>query len=145
MQPTAVSSLTEPVTIRKGTEGARSRARESAAIPSKRGTAVVGENQVGLELLELVQEGLPGIHPPGGERDAGPLELVFHELRIHRDVFQYEDAKGTRVPCAAPKLSDAAAWRLIRVRACGWWHAEVWHRYIRSQGVPDGRAGKDPL
>ena len=37
MQPTAVSSLTDPVTIRKGTAGTRSRARESAAMPSNRG------------------------------------------------------------------------------------------------------------
>jgi len=37
MQRTAVSSFTDPVTMRKGTVGARSRARESAAIPSNLG------------------------------------------------------------------------------------------------------------
>jgi hypothetical protein len=34
MQPTAVSSFTDPVTIRNGMLGARSRASESALIPS---------------------------------------------------------------------------------------------------------------
>ena len=37
MQPTAVSSLTEPVTMRKGVVGARSRASDSAAMPSNAG------------------------------------------------------------------------------------------------------------
>ncbi len=114
MQPTAVSSLTEPVTIRKGTDGARSRASGERGHAVEAGQGVVGEDEVGLELLDLAQERFAGIHPPGGEGDAGPLELVLHELGVHRHVFQNEDAKG-----AGPMRDSACRMRPRRLAGIG--------------------------
>jgi hypothetical protein len=67
MQSTAVSSLTEPVTMRSGTSGARSRARERAAIPSNRGEGVFGEDDVGAIALQPWRNA-SGCPPGGVER-----------------------------------------------------------------------------
>ena len=94
MQPTAVSSLTDPVTIRKGMLGARSRARDSARHPIE---AEGGYSPT--ESREVESRPAPGGSRPGvstrrdDEWDPGPLELILHELGVHRYVFENEYAK----------------------------------------------------
>src|SRR5687768_7562022 len=58
------------------------------------GQRVIGENDVRPELLQLPQKLVPAVYPARRKWNAGPLELVLHELRIHRDVFENEDAKS---------------------------------------------------
>ena len=107
MQPTAVSSLTEPVTMRNGTAGARSRASESAAHAVEPGQGVVGEDEVGPEGVELRRGTTPGYPPAGLEGDPGSPELVLDELGVHRHVFEDQDAERIRSH-ASPLPSDAA-------------------------------------
>ncbi len=76
------------------------------------GEGVVGEDQIRREVVDLAEERLARIHPPGGEWNAGALELVLDELRVHGHILEDENAE--RILCR--------------------WHAEVWHRYIRCQG-----------
>jgi hypothetical protein len=40
-----------------------------------------------------MKESVAAVDPPGQERDAGALQLVFHELGVHGYVFEDEDAK----------------------------------------------------
>ncbi len=46
-----------------------------------------------MKAVQLLQETVPGIHPLGHERDPGPLELILHQLGVHRHVFQDEYAE----------------------------------------------------
>ena len=97
--------------MRKGVAGRPlpgQRQRRHAIEPRE---GVVGEDQVGAELVELAQEAVPGIHPAGVERNAAPLELVLDELRVHRYVFEDQDPERSRAPCDAP-LARAISGRL---------------------------------
>jgi hypothetical protein len=40
-----------------------------------------------------MKEPVAAVDSPGQERDAGAPQLVFHELGVHRHVFEDEDAK----------------------------------------------------
>ena len=54
---------------------------------------IVRQNHVRLKTVQLLEELVPRVHPAGDKGDPGPLELVFHELGVHRHVFQNEYAE----------------------------------------------------
>ena len=72
---------------------------------------VIGENQIGAEVVQLPEKAVPAIDSAGQERNAGALELVFHELGVHGHIFQDQDpermqrhadpSRQERPPCRA--------------------------------------------
>ena len=88
--------------------GRRTLAREGeGAHAVEPGQCEVGEDDVGPEGFQLVEERLPGIHPSRLEGDPGSLELVLDELGVHGHVLQDQDAERIRSH-ASPLPSDAA-------------------------------------
>jgi hypothetical protein len=55
------------------------------------GKRVVGEDQIGAELIQLAEKCVPAVDPAGEERYAGPLEFVFYELGVHGHVLEDQD------------------------------------------------------
>ena len=96
MQPTAVSSLTEPVTIRNGVAGAKLPSQGERGHAIETGQGVVGEDQVGLKFVELPEEFVAGIDTAGVEWNIGTAELVFDELGVHWHIFENENSQPLR-------------------------------------------------
>jgi hypothetical protein len=72
------------------------------AVEARKG--VVGENQVGMELVDLAEEFFAGIDATCIEWYPGPLELVFHQLSVHGHVFENQDPQAlSRHSCSVAR------------------------------------------
>jgi hypothetical protein len=56
-----------------------------------------------------MKERVTAVDSPGQKRDAGALQLIFHELGVHWYVFEDEDAK--RILGHATIQSQKAGWQ----------------------------------
>jgi len=57
------------------------------------GKGVVGEDQIGAEFVELVEECVSAIDSAGEKRNTSLRELILHELGVHRHILENQNSE----------------------------------------------------